>query len=199
MIHRVDSQQYPNVAEILASAFYNDPVFNWFMRQDSEKEKALKDIFTTVSNEFYSESIVYKDNESRTGSIWIDSKDMPSSSELAEPMKTYLIECVTRWCSEKKVERFLYLNTLQEEAHPSEPHHYLWVVGVRPEVQGQGYGTRMLRHHLDVLDQLGVPAYLENSNEVNAPLYRRLGFNQINEIKVDEKGPYLWGMWREPK
>ncbi len=54
------------------------------------------------------------------------------------PMKDRLIENVKYWCTEEKADRFTLLTGLQDDAHPSEPHHYLWVVGVRSEAQGQG-------------------------------------------------------------
>jgi len=199
MIERVGSQFYSDVAEILASAFHDDEIYRWFMRQDSHKEKAYKSLFKTVLDEFYVKSIVYKDNESKSASIWADSKDIPGASEMTGPMKARFIENVKYWCTEDKVDRFTHLSGLQDEAHPSEPHHYLWVVGVRSDAQGQGLGTRMLSHHLAVLDELQMPAYLENSNEANFGFYERLGFKQINTIEIEKGGLYLWGMWREPQ
>ena len=199
MIRRVGSQQYSKVVDILTSAFFDDPVFTWFMRKDSKKENAFKSLFTTVLTKYYLPNIVYKDTKSNSSSIWVESKDVLTSSELSIPMKIRFLINVTHWCTLGGRNRFMYLTNQQDDAHPPEPHHYLWAVGVKPEAQGKGYGTKILSHHLAILDELQIPAYLENSKEVNFRLYERLGFRQINEIKLAEDGPYLWGMWRDPQ
>ena len=198
-IERVDSKHYSEVADILTSAFYDDPVFTWFMRKDSKKENAFKSLFTTVLAKYYLPSIVYKDTGSNSCSIWVDSKDVLTSSELSIPMKIRFLINVTNWCTLGGVNRFMHLTGLQDDAHPPEPHHYLWAVGVKPEAQGKGLGTKMLSYHLANLDELQIPAYLENSKEANFRFYERLGFKQINNIELAEGGPYLWGMWRDPK
>ena len=198
LIEKVDESAYDDVANILTTAFFNDPLFLWFLRKDRKKENACQNMFKTTLEKYYKPSIVYKDKSSNSSSIWVDSKDLLQASDMSLPMKLRFLFHMVDWCSVSRFNRFLKMLDAQEEHHPTEHHHYLWVIGVRPEAQGQGFGTRMLRHHLNILDQLGVPAYLENSNEINAPLYRRLGFKQINEMKLDENGPYLWGMWREP-
>lgn len=65
---------------------------------------------------------------------------------------------------------------------PETPHWYLQAVGTRPELQGQGWGTRVLAPLLDRCDRLGVPAYLESTNPQNRSFYHRLGFVDIGEI-----------------
>jgi ribosomal protein S18 acetylase RimI-like enzyme len=199
MIQQVGSQQYSLVADIIASAFYEDPVYRWLMRQDSEKENAYKSLFKTVLDDFFPKSIVYLDSEHKSASVWTDSKDLPKASEMTGDMQARFLESVKYWCTEGWVDRFTYLAGLQDDVHPSEPHHYLWLVGVCPDAKGQGLGTKMLSHHLAMLDDLHIPAYLENSNDANFRFYERLDFKQINTIEIEKGGPYLWGMWREPK
>ena len=45
--------------------------------------------------------------------------------------------------------------------HPSVDVWYLPLIGVDPPSQGQGFGSALLRHALEVVDRDGVPAYLE--------------------------------------
>ena len=51
-----------------------------------------------------------------------------------------------------------------EKHHPTFPHAYLFIIGVRQSHQGKGLGGKLFRPVLDACDRLGVPAYLENSN-----------------------------------
>jgi ribosomal protein S18 acetylase RimI-like enzyme len=82
-----------------------------------------------------------------------------------------------------------------EARHPKEPHLYLAVVGVRPEQQGKGLGSALLRPGLEHADNLGLPAYLESSNIRNVPLYERHGFEVAEEVQLP-RGPSMWLMWR---
>lgn len=71
-----------------------------------------------------------------------------------------------------------------EAQHLREPHHYVAYVGVAPEGQGQGHGTRLLEPTLARADADGLPAYLEASSPVNVRLYERLGFVATSEVSV---------------
>ncbi len=79
------------------------------------------------------------------------------------------------------------------------PHAYLWFLGVRPEAQGRGLGSRLLSVGTRRLDAAGEPAYLETQTERNLGLYRRHGFEVISEHKARPDAPILWSMWREPQ
>jgi RimJ/RimL family protein N-acetyltransferase len=67
---------------------------------------------------------------------------------------TGLKNLYSRWRAIEKV----------QAKHPHIPHWYLMAVGVAPEVQGQGYCSKLLKPVLDICDRTQTPAYLENSN-----------------------------------
>jgi len=84
-----------------------------------------------------------------------------------------------------------------ERRHPTEPHYYVAYVGVRTSAQGQGLGTTLMGPTLERCDKEGVPAYLEATNERNAGLYERLGFEHVGSFSVLDSPP-LWAMRRPP-
>ena len=55
-----------------------------------------------------------------------------------------------------------------------------------------------MRHALAACDADGAGAYLESSNVANLPLYRRFGFEVVDEMRVGKRGPQIWMMWRQP-
>lgn len=81
-----------------------------------------------------------------------------------------------------------------EVHHPSAPHWYLAVVGVAPDRQGRGYGTRLIEHFLARVDADHLPAYLETDRRENVGLYERAGFRVEAETRV--LGVTVWRMWR---
>jgi ribosomal protein S18 acetylase RimI-like enzyme len=98
------------------------------------------------------------------------------------------------------VERVILCREAAGKHHPrGRPHFYLMAIGVDPQFQGQGLGSTLLDANLAAIDAKGLPTYLESSNEKNVPLYRRHGYQVINEFRPAPDAPTLWGMWREAK
>ncbi|CAN5888297.1 hypothetical protein BH23ACT5_BH23ACT5_20520 [soil metagenome] len=71
-------------------------------------------------------------------------------------------------------------------------------MGVVPEQQGRGIGSRLLTTVLTGCDATGTPAYLAATSKDNRRLYQRHGFETTDEIRLPQ-GPPLWGMWRQPR
>lgn len=87
------------------------------------------------------------------------------------------------------------------DAHfPTErPLWYLQVIGVSPETQGLGVGSRLLQPAIDLADSQRVPCYLETSNPKAVPFYLRAGFGIENQgVPLMEGGPTYWLMTRPP-
>ena len=82
--------------------------------------------------------------------------------------------------------------------HPHEPHHYLGILGVSPELQGRGIGSALMQPVLERCDRDGMPAYLEATTPRNRALYERHGFRVVLQVRWPDGGPPLWPMWRDP-
>lgn len=81
---------------------------------------------------------------------------------------------------------------------PREEHWYLNTLSVAPEMQGQGVGSALIQPGLDRADAEGLGCYLETQRRKNIPFYRRFGFEETDEISLEDSPP-LWLMWRPPK
>ena len=79
-----------------------------------------------------------------------------------------------------------------------ELHWYLQVLAVDPEHQGKGYAGRLLRKQLHLIDQEGLPCYLETEREVNVPLYEHFGFHIVEEHPIPDTPIVMWLMLRLP-
>ena len=60
-------------------------------------------------------------------------------------------------------------------------------------------GSALLAANLRVVDEAGLPAYLEASNSANVPLYQRYGFVVHGSFRMPEGGPEVVTMWRDPQ
>jgi ribosomal protein S18 acetylase RimI-like enzyme len=70
---------------------------------------------------------------------------------------------------------------------PKEPMYYLWFIGVEPEKQGSGIGTKFFTEILDHSKNLNRPIYLETSTLRNIPWYKQFGFEIYSELDFGYK------------
>jgi ribosomal protein S18 acetylase RimI-like enzyme len=183
----------PALSAALAAAFVDDPVFSWLIPARGRRRARLRRFF-----ELELRYVVLP-----KGRLWCSARSSGASLELAPgawrmPLTTQLVHGpgFTRVFG-ARLPHALTLITLMDQRHISEPHYYIAYVGVAPEAQGHGFGTRLLQPTLDRCDREGLPAYLEATSARNRALYERLGFEVQGELRVGGSPP-LWPMRRPP-
>ena len=180
-------ESLPTLSETLALAFYDDPVVRWCIAEGSRRREILPRFFGAVAESYSSYDELYDVDEGVSAAIWA-----PPGAEDDEQLVERMGEIAAEY-----VDRFFEVLGRMEEKHPVEPHYYLFFLGTRPEWQGRGLGSALMRPVLETCDRDGVPAYLEATSEGNKRLYLRHGFEVSDEIQLPE-GPTLWCMWRAP-
>lgn len=83
------------------------------------------------------------------------------------------------------------------EIRPDEAHWYLPMMGVDPVCQRLGLGAQLMKTVCEHFDRDGLPAFLESSNPKNLSLYRRFGFEVLQDVQ-EGTSPTITLMWREP-
>ncbi|MFW6067172.1 MAG: GNAT family N-acetyltransferase [Myxococcota bacterium] len=81
--------------------------------------------------------------------------------------------------------------------HPTEPHWYLYNLGVHTRVHGRGAGKRLVAHAIELAEQDARPLYLETQTEANLGFYRRMGFRILDKREPHPEGPPAWGLLRD--
>jgi ribosomal protein S18 acetylase RimI-like enzyme len=80
-----------------------------------------------------------------------------------------------------------------------EPHHYLLTLGVMPQAQGRGAGSRLLRGMLERAEQERKRVYLETQRPENVAIYQRFGFEVASAAPIADLSLTNWGMVRSPQ
>lgn len=88
--------------------------------------------------------------------------------------------------------------------HPREPHFYLFVLGVDPDLQGRGVGGALLRRFCARADAARTLAYLETDKPESVRIYEGHGFEVARELEIPPlsagNGPLrTWTMRRPPR
>jgi GNAT superfamily N-acetyltransferase len=183
------------VASVLADAFYDDPVMRWWLRDDGRYGEALKRFFGFMMESDIPHGHVYLSQDHAAAAAWQPPAVAGQPFPVWEQIK--LLPRMIQNTGLRRLTRVFKLIAMMEEHHPKRPHFYLFFLGVRDEAQGQGIGSAILSATLKVVDNARMPAYLENSNPRNTPLYVRHGFSLTAEAAPAPGAPAIQFMWRE--
>lgn len=185
------------IAGTLARAFHDDPQWRWSLPAETSRTRRLQQIFATIlRHEVLHHGAVEvacaPDGTVVGAALWLP----PGAAH--PPLWRQLVSVPGFLRGYGR--RIMYGNALQSacfKAHPTiEPHWYLYIVGVEPELQGKGVGAALLRSRLEAVDKAGLAAYLESSNPVNVPLYEHVGFRVTGSLGLPKDAPRMDTMWR---
>ncbi|HUC36793.1 MAG TPA: GNAT family N-acetyltransferase [Acidimicrobiales bacterium] len=195
-VRRALAADVPELVEMLARAFDDDPVPNFLFRGDRRRRRGLRRFFSIQMRHMYlGDGEMWTTADKAGAALWAPpSKPRPGLGDLLRllPVLPDLLGLG------RDAGTAAHLLQSVERARPHQEHWYLATLGTDPQRQGQGVGSALLREVLEKVDSEGLPAYLESSKERNVPFYARHGFEVTGEIHTPRGGPTLWLMWREP-
>ena len=180
------------VGRVLAAGFSDDPVLTWVF-QGPDQDAKIGVFFDFLARE----ALVPLGATYCLGdccAAWTPPDPAPWPPERGERFT----EALNRACDDDDLARLGVLGEITEAHHPSGSYWYLGVIGTVPASRGQGLGGRILEQSLIVLDETGLPGYLESTNPRNVSLYERHGFVAREGIELPD-GPTLTAMWRPPR
>jgi GNAT superfamily N-acetyltransferase len=162
--------------DVMADAFFEDPIFGWLMPDDAKRRMRLRRYF----------AIELRHLALAHGYVWTTNDLSGAALSLPpgawrSPLGVTLREGGAFGAHLARAAR---MSAAIERRHMRERHYYVRDVGVLPSMQGKGLGSALLGPTLERCDQASLPAYLEASSERSAALYARLGFELIEELRV---------------
>jgi len=188
------------VVRLLDEAFQDDPVSGWVFPSEAYRRATHGKLMAVFTDIVLAEGRVHLTDDGTACALWLsmpaddhDDKGEEIGEDADGPAR--LREVV-----DPGNERVELIGRLTDAVHPTgRAHEYLWMIGVRPDRQGEGLGTALIQRVLDRCDREGLPAYLEASNARSRTLYERLGFVFTGRAVDLPDGPQMWPMWREPQ
>jgi GNAT superfamily N-acetyltransferase len=183
------------VAEILAAAFYEDPVWAWAFPDPERRLDQHRAAWGYLTEAALDYAWVQVEESGGAAAVWVPAGKPELSPEQAERFADLLRGLLGEDAGRAldTVERF-------DRAHPHEPpHFYLSLLGTHPDHRGQGLGMELVAEALARIDELGAAAYLESTNPVNHRRYEGVGFLPRGSFELGEDGPAVLRMWRDPR
>ncbi len=181
----------------LARAFSSDPMFTWMFPHPDRRSRSLVRFLRVPLEYGLKYGSVTRSNGAKAVAIWAPPERPMSTTGL---VRTGFL-AVPFQIGFGPFVKFVGANSVMEKIHKKympEPHWYLLIVGVDPELQGKGHGGALVAEGLERADGVNAPCYLETSEERNLAFYERQGFKVVDTAPLGKDGPPGWGMRREP-
>lgn len=181
-------------AVALAEAFADDPAYALMFADARTRVRAFQALWPALIRYSLRWGQAYEAHGGDALSLWLppgDTKTTAWRGLRAGLWKAVLtVDAGTRRYFTDTID---HLDSLHARLVP-EKHWYLWVLGVRPELQGRGVGTALLEPTLERAQAAGLPVYLEAITEENVAYYEHRGFEVVAAGTIPGRDFPYWCM-----
>lgn len=179
------------LSQVIADAFHGLPPSRWLVPDPDQRRAVFPGYFRLIVDRTLAEGIIETTPDRDAAALWIPVSDQPAGPPVGYADHRAAV-------TGTRAAEFAAFDAALEAHHPAGvPHHYLAILAVRPDRQGTGIGTALLKAHYHHLDQAGTPAYLEASDARTRLLYLRHGYSDFGPPIVLPVGPSMFPMWRQ--
>ena len=162
-------------------AFTSDPLARWFAPEADQYFSCGIELMEAFGGKAFENGTAYASSAYEGTAFWF-----PPGVEADEDQLNKAIENLV---PSDRLDDVLAVFEAMEKNHPGEECWYLPLIGVDPAYQGKGLGSILMKHALAIIDESGLPAYLESSNPQNISLYERHGFEVVGRIQIGASPP----------
>ncbi len=184
------------IAGAQARAFFDDPLQSWAIPDSQVRLGLLEEMFELLTRVVsVPNGHAFVDDECTTAALWVAPGlwGEPLSSQARDALRV-----LDDRLEPRTTRRFGLANEAMHAAHPHDRHWYLQGLGTDPAVQRLGRASAALMPILREADATHMPCYLESTKADNVGFYEHHGFVITGTLSIDDGGPTLWAMWREP-
>ncbi|MFI6785496.1 GNAT family N-acetyltransferase [Micromonospora sp. NPDC050276] len=141
------------VAALIADAVTPSPLAQWLVPDPAARRRVLADVAAIwVEHAMFHGDIQIIDDLSATAVTFHRYRPIPPPANYQSRLDT---------AAGTHAQRFDILDQLLTQQRPTDPHHHLAILAVRPDAQRRGLGAAMLTHHEARLDRINLPAWTE--------------------------------------
>ena len=198
-LYRLEKNNVEEAAKVFSKAFEDDPLIRWFFPDDSTRIEMSFSYFRfrIMYGILFGE--VYATSQNLEGlAVWIPSKKVKMTYlRMIRSGGFHLMKDLGFGLIGKLTSVSSFVSKIHHRL-VGIPHWHLSPMGVDPEYQGQGYGSKLMRSMLKKLDEENLPCFLETQNKNNVEIYQHYGFHIIDISTIPNANLEHWSMIRYP-
>ena len=183
-------------AHVLSRAFYDDPYYLWIMPNDKRRMAQLHWWMRILLRYTLLYGSIHHTEDHKGIAMWVgpDEPVLNDVKILSMGLVMYPFKIGIR-----NFLRVLDISGQWSKEHKRlrKRHYYLMVIGVEPEFQGKGIGSRLMQVGLDRADDEELECYLETVTEEDVEFYKKHDFDIILNSGFGVNDQY-WLMTRAP-
>lgn len=167
------------VIEVLSKSFDTNPSVNYVVKQGRNRERRIRKLMEYSFNMCLAFGEVWiTDDEKGCALVLLPDKKRTS-------LKTILwdLELAISVIGLNRAGLIIKRESKIKAFHPRSPFCYLWFIGVDPEFQGTGIGSKLLEFTINKYHNDNRPIYLETSVERNLPWYKKFGIEVFHQLQ----------------
>ncbi|MBB6498461.1 GNAT family N-acetyltransferase [Pedobacter cryoconitis] len=174
---KAEPKDKSTVVDILTKAFNENRSFNSIIKQDKNRVKRIRKVFEYYFDVCSKSGLVYLSDDKKACAVvsFPDQLKVTFKSILMDIRLLFLLGF-------KSVRLGVRREAKINKVHPESNFYYLLFIGVDPDFQYQGIGSKLLKELITDSKLLGRPVYLETYLEKNITLYQRFGFTIYKEL-----------------
>ncbi len=171
------------VVDILTSTFDDNKSVNYIIKQDEKRAIRLKRLLEYSFDACYLFGDVFlTENKKGCALILMPDKKKTSIKSILLDVKL-ILSCIGISNVKKALNRGKKIKQLQSKGLK----YYLWYIGVFPDEQTKGIGSKLMAEVIEEGRSKQRPVYLETSTLINIPWYEKFGFKIYNELDLGYK------------
>ena len=186
-IRSMNPEEISTIATFISEGYYDDVFFKWVVPPDLERLSVVASYYEEYLRTKGAYTYVAEDKGVVVGaSVWLP-HDVDAS------LYDKIDNAVGRFAPN--------FRAVADLSHESEPKNtaFTQLVGfvVDKSQRGKGIGIAQMKAHLDVMDKLGIPTYLEASTPFHGGgVYGKFGYTLYGELLVFSPTAVLYPLWR---
>lgn len=186
-----DYSDKTRIVELLTKAFYDNQSVNYVVKQDRKREARIRYLMDYSFDICWHWGEIYI-TDNKKGAVLL----LLPHKKKNQIKSTFLdIKLALRTIGLRKILKVIKRENYIKKYHPDYPFYYLWFIGVLPDEQGKGFGSKLLQEVIEESQKHNYSIYLETSTLRNIPFYKKFQFETYHELKLNYT---LHMMKREP-
>jgi GNAT superfamily N-acetyltransferase len=198
LVERLSRQQFRCASDTLIAAFEEDPAYRTMFPDEATRVRVHAALWPAVVRYTLRWGEGYSASNCGGIALWLPPGD--TKTRVWRGLRAGLWKAALAADPDSR-RYFLDVFDRLDDIHSTlmaDAHWYLWVLGVRPELQHQGVGSALLAPMLRRAESERMPIYLEAITGRNVGFYEHRGFEVLASGVLPPRGFTYWCMAKRP-